>query len=127
VGIGNILHNDIEWLNIKPVQGGLKVNRDTLETEIPGIFAGGDIRKGLKLAVRSLADGRKAAEGILQFLKGEAVTGSKRRLTAGWERLIRKNLHALQIPQAQTIPMILSPLMKWIKGRHLMNPFSAAL
>ncbi len=78
LGIGNVLHNDLEWLGIKPVDGGIKVNRDTLQTEIQGVFAGGDARKGLRLAVRSMADGKKAGAGILQYLKGEPVTGVER-------------------------------------------------
>ncbi len=52
------------------------INSGTMETDIPGAFAGGDVRKGLKLTVRSLADGKKAAVSILQFLNGEKVTGS---------------------------------------------------
>jgi ferredoxin len=78
LGIGNVPESSLEMLGIETDQKGLKINRDTLQTSMPGVFAGGDVRKGLKLAVRSLADGRKGAEGILQFLKGEVVTGSVR-------------------------------------------------
>ncbi|NLD39632.1 MAG: FAD-dependent oxidoreductase [Desulfatiglans sp.] len=117
VGIGNILHNDIEWLNIKPVQGGLKVNRDTLETEIPGIFAGGDIRKGLKLAVRSLADGRKAAEGILQFLKGEAVTGSKRPFNCRMGKVDQEELARFTDSTGTNNPHDIKPLDEMDKGQ----------
>ncbi|MBN1904615.1 MAG: (2Fe-2S)-binding protein [Deltaproteobacteria bacterium] len=78
LGIGNVSENSIKMFGLDTDQKGLKINRDTLQTSMPNVFAGGDIRKGLKLAVRSLADGRKAAEGILKFLKGEAVTGNVR-------------------------------------------------
>ncbi len=92
LGVGNVSHNDLEQLGIKPVQGGLKVNRDTLETEKAGVFAGGDVRKGLKLAVRSLADGKKAATGILQYISGEAVTGVKRRFNNRMGKVVPEEL-----------------------------------
>jgi formate dehydrogenase major subunit len=90
LGIGNVLHNDLEWLGIKPVDGGIKVNRDTLQTEIQGVFAGGDARKGLRLAVRSMADGKKAGAGILQYLKGEPVTGVERLFNSRMGKLRRE-------------------------------------
>jgi ferredoxin len=78
LGIGNVPESSLKILGFETDQKGLRINRDTLQTVIPNVFAGGDVRKGMKLAVRSLADGRKAATGILQYLKGEAVTGIKR-------------------------------------------------
>jgi hypothetical protein len=92
LGVGNVPHGDLELLGFKTDKGGLKVNRDTLETEIPGIFAGGDVRKGLKLAVRSLADGKKAATSILQYLKGEPVTGVARSFNSRMGKVIPEEL-----------------------------------
>lgn len=63
---------------LEPGQKLFKVHNDTLQSETPKIFAGGDIRRALKLTVRSLADGRKAAASILQLLRGEQVTGIKK-------------------------------------------------
>ena len=78
LGTGKPAAGDLEMLGFDKGQEKLKTDKNTLETDIPGVFAGGDVRKGLKLAVRSLADGKKAAISILQFLKGEAVTGTGR-------------------------------------------------
>jgi glutamate synthase (NADPH/NADH) small chain len=49
--------------------GTFKVNPDTLETSIPGIFAGGDIVRGGATVILAMGDGRKAAAGIDQYLK----------------------------------------------------------
>ena len=75
LGIGKATSDDLETLGFDRGQKGLKVDNETLQTDIPGVFAGGDVRKGLKLTVRSLADGKKAATTILQFLNKEPVTG----------------------------------------------------
>ena len=73
----------------------LAVNQDTFQTEIPGVFAGGDVRRGLKLAVRSLADGKKAAISILQFLKDEPVTGASRPFNTRMGKLESEELEQL--------------------------------
>jgi formate dehydrogenase major subunit len=54
---------------------GLRVKRNTLATNLPGVFAGGDAVLGADLAVRAVAAGRIAATSIDQFLTGQPVTG----------------------------------------------------
>jgi glutamate synthase (NADPH) small chain len=49
--------------------GTFKVNPDTLETSIPGIFAGGDIVRGGATVILAMGDGRKAAAGMDIYLK----------------------------------------------------------
>jgi len=41
-------------------------------TNVPGVFAAGDLRRGQSLVVWAIAEGRKAAEGMNQFLASEA-------------------------------------------------------
>ncbi len=53
----------------------LDVNPDTFETNVAGIFAGGDCATGADIAVTATAAGKKAASSIDQYLKGEKVTG----------------------------------------------------
>jgi formate dehydrogenase major subunit len=53
----------------------LNVNPNSFETNIPGVFAGGDCISGADIAVRALAAGRKASVAINQYLKGEHVIG----------------------------------------------------
>jgi len=49
--------------------GTFKVNPDTLETSISGVFAGGDIVRGGATVILAMGDGRKAAAGIDEYLK----------------------------------------------------------
>ncbi|NDJ11807.1 MAG: glutamate synthase subunit beta [Acidobacteriia bacterium] len=41
-------------------------------TSIPGVFAAGDIRRGQSLVVWAIAEGRKAARGVDEFLMGSS-------------------------------------------------------
>ena len=53
--------------------GTVIVNKDTLETAIAGVFAGGDVVTGPLTAITSIAQGRKAANAIMSYLTvGEA-------------------------------------------------------
>ncbi len=54
---------------------GIAVSPATLETNLPGVFAGGDAVLGADLAVRAVAAGRLAAISIHQLLEGRDVTG----------------------------------------------------
>jgi glutamate synthase (NADPH/NADH) small chain len=51
--------------------GTIIVDPVTGETSIPGVFAGGDITTGGATVIRALGAGRRAAEGIDRFLRGE--------------------------------------------------------
>lgn len=51
--------------------GTFDVAPDTLATSAPGIFAGGDCRRGPEDAVSAIADGGKAAYFIHRYLSGE--------------------------------------------------------
>lgn len=49
--------------------GNIVVNEDTLETSIPGVFAGGDIVTGAATVILAMGAGKKAAAGINAYLK----------------------------------------------------------
>ena len=49
--------------------GTLKTNFDTMETNLPGVFAAGDIVRGASLVVWAIKDGRDAATSIKKFLE----------------------------------------------------------
>ena len=53
----------------KNKKGLIKVD-ENLMTSLKGVFAGGDIVRGASTVVESVADGKKAAKSIAQFLKG---------------------------------------------------------
>ena len=56
-------------LEIEP-PGFIKVNKATLETNYPGVFAGGDVISGPKSIVDAAASGKLAAESIDKFIRG---------------------------------------------------------
>lgn len=49
--------------------GDIVVNKDTMETSIKGVFAGGDIVGGEGTVIEAMGMAKKAAKGILEYLK----------------------------------------------------------
>jgi NADPH-dependent glutamate synthase beta subunit-like oxidoreductase len=58
-----------DGVEISP-RGLIAVNPQTLMTSAPGIFAGGDCVFGPRLIIDSVADGKRAAVGIDEYLRG---------------------------------------------------------
>ncbi len=78
IAVGQIKSEDGESLGLKTGTNGIAINNNTYETNLPGVFAGGDSvhsSKSQKLAIRAVADGKEAAISISQYLSGEPVTG----------------------------------------------------
>jgi len=57
-----------DGIEITP-RGTLAVNKETLATTAPGVFAGGDIAFGPRLIINAVADGQRAARGIHSLLQ----------------------------------------------------------
>ena len=57
--------------------GTLKVDFDTMETNLPGVFAAGDIIRGASLVVWAIKDGRDAAISIKNFLESKELKKEK--------------------------------------------------
>ena len=53
--------------------GTVKVDHRTMMTDLPGVFAGGDIVRGASLVVWAIRDGRDAAERIDAYLREKAA------------------------------------------------------
>jgi glutamate synthase (NADPH) small chain len=57
-------------------QAGLNLDQrgniaaENYQTSIPGVFAAGDARRGQSLVVWAIAEGRKAAEAVNEYLAG---------------------------------------------------------
>jgi NADH-quinone oxidoreductase subunit F len=52
-------------------RGSLNVDENTLSTNIPGVFAGGDFTAGPTFVIRAIASGRRAALAINHYFQGE--------------------------------------------------------
>lgn len=62
----------VEDLGIeKDPRGNVKADEQNM-TSVPGVFVAGDMARGQSLVVRAIADGRKAAQGIRDFLSKRA-------------------------------------------------------
>lgn len=62
---------------IKVERGNIKVDPDTLITDMKGVFAGGDCVTGPASAVEAIAAGKRAALSINRYLKGERLVDKK--------------------------------------------------
>ncbi len=61
--------------------GSLIVDKDTLETNIPGVFAGGDVVTGPSSVIEAIAHGKEAADSIHRYLTGtDFYTGLQREI-----------------------------------------------
>src|SRR6266511_4384198 len=67
---------DLSWLDpndgieVSP-RGTIAVERDSLATSAPGIYAGGDVACGPRNLIDAIGDGRRAAASIHRMLTGE--------------------------------------------------------
>jgi glutamate synthase (NADPH/NADH) small chain len=59
-------------LGVKLTERGNVWRGDRWMTNVPGVFAAGDMQRGQSLIVWAIAEGRSAARGIDQFLMGES-------------------------------------------------------
>jgi len=72
--------SDLSW--IQPGDGieitprnTIKVDPATLSTSAPGIFSGGDVSFGPRNAIDAVANGKRAARSIHQYVAGEKIKG----------------------------------------------------
>lgn len=71
VAIGQKLKNDgLEEINLNS-RGSMNANLETFETNLEGVFAGGDgTNNGADIAIAAIADGKYAARAIQSYLNG---------------------------------------------------------
>ena len=58
-------------------RGTLKTDFDTMETNLSGVFAAGDIARGASLVVWAIKDGRDAAVSIKKFIENKKTKRAK--------------------------------------------------
>jgi NADPH-dependent glutamate synthase beta subunit-like oxidoreductase/bacterioferritin-associated ferredoxin len=65
-----------EGIRITPA-GKLDVDPDTLQSNIEWVFVGGDVLDGPKTVVDAMASGKKAAESIKRYIRGEDLAADR--------------------------------------------------
>ncbi|MEJ5368924.1 MAG: glutamate synthase subunit beta [Bryobacteraceae bacterium] len=70
---GPVKNGLLEQLGVElDARGNVKADENFM-TSVPGVFAAGDMRRGQSLVVWAIAEGRKAAEGVHQWLMSQPV------------------------------------------------------
>ena len=98
---------DADGVALTPA-GTIKIDSATLATTAPGIYAGGDVAFGPRNLIDAVANGKKAARSIHQFLTSgrahleahldiEELPTSTYRMRAGFERLDRESPPTLDL------------------------------
>jgi ferredoxin len=75
VAVGQLKRGDAELLGLETGPHGISINTRTYETNIRGVFAGGDAVRARRLTVRAVADGKEAAASVDQYLSAQAIQG----------------------------------------------------
>jgi NADPH-dependent glutamate synthase beta subunit-like oxidoreductase len=92
--------NDADGVALTP-GGTIRVDAATLATSAPGIYAGGDVAFGPRNLIEAVANGKRAARSIHEYLAGrqariethleiETLLTSRYRMAAGFERFDRE-------------------------------------
>jgi formate dehydrogenase major subunit len=82
----------------------LSVNPETFETNVRGIFAGGDFVTGPRDVIRVIADGRKVALSIHTYLSGEEFDKKPAHFTPVSEIKIDPGLERIPRQKIDTVP-----------------------
>ena len=79
--LGPVRNGMLEQLGVELDARGNVATTD-YQTSVDGIFAAGDMRRGQSLVVWAIAEGRKAAAAVDEYLKGKPELQSQRHLAA---------------------------------------------
>ena len=93
---------DMEGLAIDSNTGVIQVNPLTLETSVPGIFAGGDCISGPNNVVEAMAAGLRAAESINRYMQGQDLEVGR---TLEPPQMAEINIKAIEVSSYKRAPM----------------------
>lgn len=85
-------------------RGGLKADPVTLETPLPGVFAGGDVFYGPKSVVEAVESGKEAAESIHRYLNGMDLREGREKEWSYEKPDIEGETRTSRVPM-QTLPL----------------------
>jgi len=86
IAIGKLKDSE-DSMGLTTKADAIVIEGQTYQTNLPGVFAGGDAVRKRKLTVRAVADGKEASSAIAQYLSGEKVTGVTREFNTRIGRL----------------------------------------
>ncbi|MGB9629414.1 MAG: FAD-dependent oxidoreductase [Thermodesulfobacteriota bacterium] len=110
----------------KTRRGTIQVNPLTLETDLKGVFAGGDAVTGPGTIVDSMAHGRKAALSIDRYLRGEDLTSGRE--TEGKQISPRRTLLPdSKREERETLPEMVKPLQPGLTPEEAIKEASRCL
>jgi len=69
--VGQTADGELHSLSLN--RGLVVVDSLTLETDMPGVFAGGDVIRGASTVVEAIADGQRAATSIDNYIRGRPI------------------------------------------------------
>jgi NADPH-dependent glutamate synthase beta subunit-like oxidoreductase/ferredoxin len=78
VAVGDVKEAEAPSTDLERSANGLKADRETMMSNLPGVFLAGSAVTPAKHAVRAVADGRNAAERIDAFLLGRDGAGAEK-------------------------------------------------
>ncbi len=76
LAVGRLKPGDAGLMGLETGPNGIAIDGKTYQTNLAGVFAGGDAVRNRKLTVRAVADGKEAAVSISQYLSDGVVTGA---------------------------------------------------
>jgi ferredoxin len=82
IAIGATDFSIFEGSGLTVTNRGIRINRQTFETGLPGVFAGGNAIAEGRMAIRSSAHGKSIAYSVNQLLSNLPVTGELERFDA---------------------------------------------
>jgi ferredoxin len=83
VAVGELKPTDAAWMGLKMGMGGVAINGETYQTNLAGVFAGGDCVRKRRLTVRAVADGKEAAVSISQYLSARRMADKSGQVVRG--------------------------------------------
>ena len=83
----------------------IEVNDVTLETNMDGVFAGGDVVTGPSTVVQAIGNGRRGAESIHRYLRGLNMVEDRPKISDR-EKFIKEDIEDVEEKPRQKMPMI---------------------